>query len=137
MPEFVREHKAPSTKNIVHEFEPLFNDFRDQHDVKDEIFYNMMVAVTEGINNAAGHGNKFDKKKFVTLKLTYENDELTCIIQDEGSGYNPKEIADPREPENLLKDRGRGVFLMRSLTKEFSVLPSNNGNQVKLVFHIP
>lgn len=137
MSNFQRTHKASSTRNIVHEFEQLFTDFRNTHQVSDEIFYNMMVAVTEGINNAAGHGNKFDQNKNVTLSLSYSDNELTCLIKDEGKGYDPKDIADPREPENLLKDRGRGVFLMRSLSKEFSVTSSPNGNTVKLVFHIP
>ena len=136
MTNFNKIVSAKSTRNIIKEVEPLFTDFKDSYQIQDEVFYNMMVAVTEGVNNAAGHGNKYDESKLVTIELTFNEGLLTCKISDQGEGYNPSEVDDPRKPENLLKDSGRGVFLMKSLAQDFEVISSDQGNQVILKFKL-
>lgn len=123
-----------SSKNIISQFEDLFIDFKDNLNLKDDLYFNLMVAVTEGINNASGHGNKFDPDKNVTVELAADSNYIFCKIQDEGKGFNLKDVADPRNPENLLKDNGRGVFLMRELAKDFKVTNTGNGTLVELIF---
>jgi serine/threonine-protein kinase RsbW len=125
---------VPSNKNIISFFEDLFIEFKDTLNLRNDLYFNLMVAVTEGINNASGHGNKFDPNKNVTVELAANSSLIFCKIKDEGNGFNPKEVADPRDPENLLKDNGRGVFLMRELAKEFKVSNTENGTLVELTF---
>lgn len=128
--------KAASTKNVFKSFEDIFEEFRSKTNLKDEIYYNIMVAVTEGINNAAGHGNAYDEKLDVILDIEYDENVLVTRITDFGDGFDPDNVDDPRRPENLLKDSGRGVFIMKTLSKDFSVFRENNSNIVQMIFEL-
>ncbi|MFZ1080763.1 MAG: ATP-binding protein [Candidatus Kryptoniota bacterium] len=77
--------------------------------------HNLLVSATEAMNNAMSHGNRNDPAKKVMLDVDYGNDEVTLIVEDEGDGFNPKDLADPLLPENLLKPSGRGIHIMKSL----------------------
>lgn len=129
-----KKKSIASSRNIIYNFEELFSDFKCSLNLKDDLYFNLMVAITEGINNASGHGNKFDPSKYVTLELAASDNIIFCKISDEGLGFNPQNVADPRNPENLLKDNGRGVFLMRELSKEFKVTSTENGTIIELIF---
>ena len=79
------------------------------------------VAVRESVANAIKHGNKNDagKKVFVEFDGTFNTArELSIRVRDQGEGFDPKEVADPLAPENLLKGSGRGIFLIRSFMDE-------------------
>lgn len=129
-----KTRSVASNKNIISDFEDLFNEFKLALNLKDDLYFNFMVAITEGINNASDHGNNFDPSKYVKVELKADDKFIYCNIFDEGTGFNPLKVADPRNPENLLKDNGRGVFLMRELAKEFKVTSSENGTLVELIF---
>ncbi len=135
MEEYKEIRIVSSNKNIIQDFEDLFLGYKDKFQIKDDIYFKIMVAVTEGINNAAGHGNKFNPDKNVSVELVGNGNYMKCSITDEGLGFNPENVADPRNPENLLKDNGRGVFLMRELANEFYVYNLENGTLVELVFN--
>ena len=126
MEEYKEIRIVSSNKNIIQDFEDLFLGYKDKFQIKDDIYFKIMVAVTEGINNAAGHGNKFNPDKNVSVELVGNGNYMKCSITDEGLGFNP---------ENLLKDNGRGVFLMRELANEFYVYNLENGTLVELVFN--
>jgi serine/threonine-protein kinase RsbW len=74
----------------------------------------IILAVREGISNAIKHGNKCDLLKRVIVRMTYENGELSVVIEDEGEGFDPAKVQNPLLPENLLKSTGRGIFYMKS-----------------------
>ena len=78
-------------------------------------FNKLLIATTEAVNNGILHGNKRDPKKKVTLTCQVSDSTLTVTVQDEGVGVEPDKIPDPLAEENLLRENGRGVFLMRSL----------------------
>lgn len=134
MKDYFEIRKVNSSKNIIRDFEDLFLSFKNIYNIKDDIYFKIMVAVTEGINNASGHGNKYNPDKVVTVELKGNSNYINCKIQDEGMGFNPENVADPRNPENLLKDNGRGVFLMKELANEFNVTNLNDGTLVELIF---
>lgn len=134
MKDYFEIRKVNSSKNIIRDFEDLFLNFKNQYNIKDDIYFKIMVAVTEGINNASGHGNKYNPDKVVTVELKGNSSYINCKIKDEGMGFNPENVADPRNPENLLKDNGRGVFLMKELANEFNVTNLNDGTLVELIF---
>jgi serine/threonine-protein kinase RsbW len=135
MLKYTSNKTAPSTNHIIRDFDSLFQEFKTKSEIEDAKYYNIMVAVTEGINNAAGHGNKFDPNKHVIVELEFDNEKLICKITDFGVGFNPDKVEDPRMPENLLKDSGRGVFIMKSLSNKFTVQRKNNSNIVEMVFN--
>lgn len=94
----------------------------------------MLVAVTEAVNNAIIHGNKSNPDKQVTLSVAKNGDDIVISVLDEGTGFNPNAVRDPREPENLLRDGGRGVFLIQSLSKSVEYLNTPSGALVIMRF---
>ena len=89
------------------------------------------LALEEGLNNAVTHGNGHDPKK--VIKVTYDVDanRAAISIADQGGGFNPAAVPDPRAEENLQKPCGRGIMLMRAYMDE--VRFNGQGNEVFLV----
>jgi serine/threonine-protein kinase RsbW len=103
-----------NTKNLRY-VEPFLTEIIAGHEMDDARYHNAIIALTEGVNNAIVHGNKRDEAKSVTITGEVQSGLLMLTIDDNGSGFNPNTLPDPLAPENLLRDGGRGVFLMRSL----------------------
>lgn len=96
------------------------------------------VAVRESVINAIKHGNQLDESKHVTVEFALvpgDNPvELVVRVQDEGEGFDPHVLSDPREPDNLLKSSGRGIFFMRSFMDEVDIRPARDGGmEVRMV----
>ncbi|MBD3170503.1 MAG: ATP-binding protein [candidate division Zixibacteria bacterium] len=92
------------------------------------------ISVTELVNNAITHGNMNDSQKTVEVKIVRNSDQVEVTIKDQGLGFNPGNIPDPLSDENLLKETGRGIFIVRSLMDkvEFETA-KNGGTRVKVV----
>jgi len=86
-------------------------------DLGDDRFNKLLVAVTEAVNNSIIHGNKRDPKKHVTVYCMVLKTILIIRVEDEGTGVDPATLPDPLSKKNILRENGRGVFLMRSLMK--------------------
>lgn len=93
---------------------------------------NVIISVTEAVNNGIIHGNSNDKNKFITISCAYESNSLYIEVSDEGEGFDFNNLPDPTAPENLEKENGRGVFLMKSLSDKIEF--RNNGSKVVLTF---
>lgn len=76
------------------------------------------VAVREAVANAVKHGNRQDPDKKVELDFWVEDDELVISVFDEGGGFDPEAVDDPRAPENVMKPSGRGIFYMQNFMDE-------------------
>lgn len=83
--------------------------------MEDAKFNKLLVATTEAVNNGIIHGNKRDPEKKVTLTCVLNHSLLIVRVEDEGAGVDTDALPDPLTEENLLRENGRGVFLMRSL----------------------
>jgi serine/threonine-protein kinase RsbW len=125
----------PSLMENIRIVESFIDNSKDRFHIDDDIYGNIMVAVTESVNNAIRHGNKFDKDKNVHLRLSVEPSTLHFEIEDEGNGFDYKNLPDPTAPENLENPGGRGIFLIQALADEVEFL--DEGRRVKLVFHVP
>ena len=64
------------------------------------------------------HGNKLDKNKKIRITVRVSEEKMTVIIKDEGKGFNINTVPDPTKPENILKDSGRGIHIMRSFLND-------------------
>lgn len=91
------------------------------------------MAVREAAVNAVLHGNAYDPRK--KMRVSYENtgDSLMITVSDEGKGLDPGDIPDPLAPENLLKQSGRGVFLMRTFMDEVRFRSLEPGTEITLI----
>jgi len=101
--------------------------------VHEDIYGNVLIAVTEAVNNAIIHGNKMDKEAPVAVAV-YDDSEAFCFsIEDAGPGFNPNDLPDPTAPENIEKENGRGIYLMRHLADEVEY--NETGNRVTVLFN--
>jgi serine/threonine-protein kinase RsbW len=96
----------------------------------DGTMYRLLVATTEAVNNAILHGNKSNPKKRVRVSCQLVRQMLTMSVQDSGKGFDPNSLANPLEEENLLKESGRGIFLIRSLIDDVSFRVHKTGTTV-------
>jgi len=126
--------QIPSLIENIRVVESFIDNSKEKFNIEDDIYGNIMVAVTESVNNAIRHGNKFDKDKNVLLSLYVEDDKLRFEVEDEGRGFDFNGLSDPTSPENLENPGGRGIFLMRHLSDEVEF--SNDGRKVELTFFI-
>ncbi len=94
--------------------------------------HNLLVAVSEAVNNAISHGNKNDPQKKVTLDLECKESEVVVAVEDEGQGFNPDELPDPLAPENLLKPSGRGIHIMKSLMDDVEFSFTRHGTKTMM-----
>jgi serine/threonine-protein kinase RsbW len=126
--------QIPSLIENIRVIESFIDNSKEEFEFEDDVYGNIMVAVTESVNNAIRHGNKFDKEKLVYLTLQVENNQLLFEIEDEGPGFDYDTLPDPTAPENLENPGGRGIFLMRNLCDEVNFM--ENGKRVQLIFNI-
>lgn len=91
------------------------------------------MAVREATVNAVLHGNHFDPAKRVTVSFETTPEALTVAVRDEGTGLNPATVPDPLAPENLLKQSGRGIFLIRAFMDEIRFRAMSPGNEITMI----
>ena len=125
--------QIPSLPENIRMVESFIDNVKEKYKLDDNIYGNIMIAVTESVTNAILHGNSSDKKKNVFLHLSLDNSQIKFTIQDEGHGFDFENLADPTLPENLGKLGGRGIFLMKNLSDE--VLFKDNGSTAELSFY--
>jgi serine/threonine-protein kinase RsbW len=92
---------------------------------------NLFVALDEAFVNAVKHGNKNDPSKLLRITAELSRKEAIFTIEDEGDGFDVREIPDPCDPANLFKTSGRGVMLMYNIMDEVEY--NTRGNKVKMV----
>lgn len=127
--------QIPSLVENIRVVESFIDNSKDAFQIEDDIYGNIMVAVTEAVNNAIRHGNKFDKDKNVYLSLYVSPDRVTFEVEDEGQGFDYTNLIDPTAPENLENPGGRGIFLIRHLADEVEF--RKEGRNVQLTFLLP
>jgi len=96
------------------------------HQILDDI----AITLSEAVNNAMVHGNKLDAKKKVKIRFYTSSRYLRLIVQDEGRGFSPESVSDPRQNENLLKTSGRGILIIRHLMDRVRFVQRKAGMQI-------
>ncbi|HEV8523588.1 MAG TPA: ATP-binding protein [Terriglobales bacterium] len=99
------------------------------------------MAVREAAVNAVLHGNAYDPQKKMTLAFESTGNALVITVTDQGQGLDPNNITDPLSPENLLKQSGRGIFLMRAFMDEVRIRPldpnsDQSGTEVTMIKNV-
>ncbi|MFT5667457.1 MAG: serine/threonine-protein kinase RsbW [Vicingaceae bacterium] len=129
----LKNFQLASNIDSLAKVENIIESIKDEHQIPDEIYGNILVSVSEGINNAIKHGNSLDSEKVVdfSFQITEKNYEFT--ISDKGPGFDFTNIPDPTHPDNLEKIDGRGVFIMKNLSDKLEF--KNNGSRIILTFN--
>ena len=100
--------------------------------LNEDHYGNILIAVTEAVNNAIIHGNGNNEDKKVKVDVETGEDRVVFIVADEGSGFDFNNLPDPTAPENIEKPDGRGIFLMKNLSDEVNF--DLNGSKVSITF---
>ncbi|MCW3075563.1 MAG: ATP-binding protein [Bacteroidetes bacterium] len=113
--------------------ERLVDDVCHIYNVNEDSYGNILIAVTEAVNNAINHGNQNNPDKYVQIGFETDEKHLIFNIKDEGPGFDYQNLPDPTDPSNLDKVNGRGVFLMKHLADRLEF--KDNGKEVSLAFN--
>ena len=95
---------------------------------------NILISLTEAVNNAIIHGNSQDESKKVQIQLRRLKNKLSISVSDQGRGFDPAKVRDPRCSENIECCGGRGVLIMKELSDDIQY--HNNGRTVEMQFNI-
>jgi len=102
--------------------------------VGEESMYWVSMALREALANAIKHGNKLNPDARVGVGIEFEDERLRIEVVDEGEGFDLEALADPTEPENVLRQSGRGIFYMRHFMDEVNFSTTQHGGtRVELV----
>ncbi len=115
---------------IVDEAEAFYKScFEDE----EKVFTGVLLA-SEAVTNAIEHGNANDESKKVIIEMLNSGKTAELWVEDEGVGYNRKDVADPLSKEHIMDDGGRGIFLIESLADR--VVYENDGRRIGIMFNL-
>jgi serine/threonine-protein kinase RsbW len=114
--------------------EKFIDNVCEQNKVNQDFYGNILIALTEAVNNAIFHGNSSDPLKNVTVSCKQNDKGLAFFVEDQGKGFDYDTLPDPTDPDNIEKPNGRGVFLMKNLADQVQF--HDNGRKVEIVFKV-
>ena len=123
----------PSELNELNKIEHLSGEIAEKMSLTEDQHDNLSIAVTEAVGNAIVHGNKKDPTKNVYITFKYDKNQVKVSVRDEGEGFKPDEVANPLDPNNLLKESGRCIFILKSLMDDVSFTFSPKGTSIHFV----
>lgn len=130
MTSIIRHHvfgRLSEGRAILDRIEITLRDF----EWSKQAIHGICLALEEGLANAVKHGNRLDPDKLVQFTYQVTAERFEASIEDQGEGFDPFDVPDPTEPENLERGCGRGVFLMRTYMTQVDY--NERGNSVYLV----
>ena len=127
----IRLSSSPNSIAALEDY--LHSILRENQSCADK-FPDILISLTEAVNNAIIHGNKSDESKEVKVACKSSKTGISFSIIDEGAGFDPQTIPDPTSPEKLECCGGRGVYIMNALADK--VAYKNNGSTVEIYFNL-
>lgn len=125
----------PSLPENIHKVEKFVEDICDEFNINNTYFGNILVALTEAVENAMKHGNGNNPSKHVQIIFSSKPEGLSFIIKDEGNGFDLNTIPDPTDISvDADQVKGRGIFLIKNLADEVHF--TENGSSVEVIFKI-
>ena len=121
MSQVIREDNRiiiPSSLEYLREVEEYVEEKLKQKKLSQDLLADIAISVTEVVTNAVCHGNRNDSRKKVYVSVEVHPRQVVVSVADEGTGFDPAQLPNPTEEENLLKDAGRGIFIVKSLMDE-------------------
>lgn len=92
--------------------------------------FNLRTALAEALANAIAYGNNHDASKRVRVDITCHREGVRLVVADDGTGFDPSGVPDPTTPQNVEREDGRGLFVLRHLVDRVEF--NERGNSVCL-----
>jgi serine/threonine-protein kinase RsbW len=94
------------------------------------IRFNFRTALAEALANAIAYGNRHDPDLVVRVRVEVTREAVRLHVTDEGGGFDPADVPDPTRPEGLVREDGRGLFVLKGLVDQVAF--NERGNSVCL-----
>lgn len=91
------------------------------------ISFNLRTALAEALGNAIRYGTGEDPARVVRVRVELGRDFVRIHVVDDGLGFEPRGLPDPTDPDNLEREYGRGLFVMRHLVDDVAFNEKGNG----------
>jgi serine/threonine-protein kinase RsbW len=134
--ERIFEKVVPSDPGVLPELEEFIIGIAKKSNLNKNKINNLVLSFSEAVSNSIVHGNKLDSSKKVFIKVNVDNEKMTIIIKDEGRGFDLKSVPDPTKPENMLKDSGRGIHIMKSFVDNLHYNFTSKGTEAILEINL-
>jgi serine/threonine-protein kinase RsbW len=128
----IYEREIPSDPEALPELEDLIVELAKKYNVPEDRLNGLALSFSEAASNSVVHGNKLDLNKKVKISVLVDETKMIVTIKDEGKGFNIDKVPNPTNPENLLKDNGRGIHIMRSFLDDLRYNFTPTGTEVIL-----
>ena len=136
MPEKVYYKEIPSDPDFLPELDNYLIDIAKESGMNEDKFNNLSLSFSEAASNSIVHGNKKNKDKKIGITIKVNDSKMTIVIKDQGNGFKVESVPDPTKPENILKDSGRGIHIMRSFLDDLYYNFTPNGTETILVLNL-
>jgi len=117
----------PSSTDYLADVDQYLEGKFSEAGVDGSIITDIAISVSELVNNAINHGNGSDASKEVDIRYSVTPSELRVVVCDQGTGFEIEKVADPIDDDNLLREVGRGIFIIRSFVDEVNVTRAPSG----------
>lgn len=128
----IHKHQLPSKVETLTTVERIIEELKEAYQIPEEIYGNILVSLSEAVNNAMKHGNQMNPHKTIDFSFDYSETEYVFSIADEGTGFDYTNVPDPTHPDNVEKPDGRGIFIMTHLADKVEFI--RDGREVRLSF---
>ena len=129
----IEKLSVPSELSSVSIVESLIDRVCGSLGVHEDAYGNILIAVTEAVNNAVIHGNCFKSDLDIDVEVLNIDDRLCFSVKDQGKGFDYDNLPDPTAPENIEKENGRGIFLIKNLADDLNF--DEGGRVVNIYFN--
>jgi serine/threonine-protein kinase RsbW len=117
----------PSSTDHLAEVDRYLEEKLAEAGVDSSVITDIAISVSELVNNAILHGNGSDASKDVDIRFSITPSELRVVVCDQGQGFDLEQVDDPVNDDNLLREVGRGIFIVKNFVNEVNVTRSSSG----------
>jgi serine/threonine-protein kinase RsbW len=122
----------PSSTEYLSDVDMFIEGILRGFGAEESVIADIAISVSELVNNAISHVHVDKVNPKVVVEINKNTNVVSVSVSDEGTGFNPDELDDPLAEENLLKEVGRGIFIVKSLMDSVVIKPSPNGTKITM-----
>ena len=126
----------PSDPDLLPEIEEFIIDIANKVNLNKDKHNNLALSVSEAASNSIVHGNKLDIEKKVTIAVSIFDKKMEISFKDQGNGFEIEKVPDPTQPENILKESGRGIHIMKNFLDDLKYNFTPEGTEAILVIEL-
>lgn len=110
----------------IEKVDQFLHNIFDFHKLPEKCFNKVFLCVSEAVNNSIVHGNKKVYHKQIEVIINCMEQSLSVTISDEGEGFDIQKIPDPTHKDNILKESGRGIHIIKTISDKLEFNEQTN-----------